>query len=105
MEKPLYTLSSLRPLINTAKKFGFTSSSFTIECRAQEGFTISLKDGNEDFFQVINTFQNAIIFFNLGNDKEENLIYPFEQIDHSLRLFKEIFERWLLQLRGIQTVN
>jgi hypothetical protein len=105
MEKPLYTLNSLRPLIKTARKFGFTSSSFSIECRAQEGFTISFKDGREDFFQVINTFQNAIIFFNLGNDKEENLIYPFEQVDHSLRLFKEVFERWLIQLRTLQVVN
>lgn len=98
MEKPLYTLNSLRPLIKAARKFGFSTTSFSIECRAQEGFTISLKDGGEDFFQVINTFQNAIIFFSLGKDKEENLIFPFEQIDRSLMPFRMAFERWLQQI-------
>ncbi len=101
MDKPLYTLHNLNPLITQSLKYGFAIENFKIECSAQEGFIITRRDDSNDFFQVINTFQNAIVFFNIDKEKEENMIYPFEEIDYSLFSFRACFEKWLRGLKGV----
>jgi hypothetical protein len=102
MEKPLYTLVSIQLLLRYALNYGMDTNDFSINCRAGEGFTVTILNENKDFFQVINTVEKVLIYTqpNVECKKE----YHFNLVNNNIYSLKHCFDQWIRAVYLMQRV-
>ena len=91
--KPLYTLQSIELLIRYGLNYAMGPNDFSINCRAAEGFTVTFMNGENDYYQVVNTTDKVKVYVQPVIHSETE--FTFDTIDNNIYAFKKSFDEWI----------
>jgi hypothetical protein len=94
--KPLYTLNSIDLLIRYGLNYAMGSHYFSIECRGEEGFSVTCRNNENDFFRVVNTNNFVKVYLQPSADVQTE--YEFCEIDNNIYSLKDAFDSWIRML-------
>lgn len=78
--------------------YGFGEQAFNVDCRAEQGFTITYREKPDNNFQVVNTTGKVFVYLHAGREKM-NFEFGFNECGSSIYIFKNAFHSWLQALK------